>query len=102
MSTILGNVIDALGRLTSKMRRYADRPITTHEVSELIETVNTGLDELDKITERDGYILRALYATVISSPENKKLFDHYLEEAKNLNDRAGEEFENGKDDTERT
>lgn len=78
----LRRIEDALGHSTSKMRRYADRPATTHEVSELIETVNSGLYELDKITERDDRVLRALLATVISNPESKKLFDRYFEEVK--------------------
>ena len=74
--------IDKLGSYTSKMRRYADRPATTHEVSELVETINSGLYEIDKVAQRDRDILFTLYAMVTSSPESKKLFDHYYEEVK--------------------
>ena len=79
---IIDSGIDGIARMSSELRRYSDRPVLTHELCHFMEYVTSTLYTMNELRERDTRVLEAAWATVVSSPESKKLFDYYYEEVK--------------------
>lgn len=76
------NSIDNLARRVSELRLYADRPLLAHEFCDMADAIVSGMYYINELRERDTRVLEAAWATVVSSPESKKLFDYYYAEVK--------------------